>query len=233
MTDITGLWQVNANGSAGTMNITSVNGQGNVAGMITFVDFPTPDVIESVMWDDVAGQIVFVRDLDGSGQTQTYTGFLGDNHADQVLVLAGFFTESDIAPDAPRTKFAWFAQQTQPPPQPSVTITPTDDITVQPGTIHVLRTYTAQTLNLQPDPQFTWSGSPFDLDPRDVVTITTSAQDPSTATFNFTMTGHTGEIGVSDEQTFNVTVQVVDKLGVSASATIPQIIQEFSKGPPN
>jgi len=121
MTSILGLWQINANDSEGTLRL-FLDNQGNLQGKITFQDAPRIDDVTNVSWNDAAGEISFARHLDQSSVTQTYTGFLGDGHAEQFLYLAGSFTESDIPPGAPRTQFGWFARQAQPPPVPAVTI---------------------------------------------------------------------------------------------------------------
>jgi hypothetical protein len=100
------LWRVNANGSVGTLTLQS-DDNARLQGSITFDDGPGNDSIEGG-WDDATGRIEFTRLLAGNVTTQTFVGFLGDNHPEQLL-LAGTFTESDVPPNAPRTSFAWFA----------------------------------------------------------------------------------------------------------------------------
>jgi len=101
------VWRINANGSLGTLTLQS-NDNVSLRGSITFEDSGgQADQIEGG-WDDAEGKITFTRFLGDTGATQTYTGFLGNNHPEQLL-LAGSFTESDVPANAPRTNFAWFA----------------------------------------------------------------------------------------------------------------------------
>lgn len=100
------VWRINANGSLGTLTLQS-NDNVSLQGSITFDDMGgRVDQIEGG-WDDREGKITFTRFLP-SGAQQVYTGFLGNNHLEQLL-LAGSFTESDVPANAPRTSFAWFA----------------------------------------------------------------------------------------------------------------------------
>ncbi len=100
------VWRINANGSLGTLTLQS-NDNVSLQGSVTFDDTGgRVDQIEGG-WDDAEGKITFTRFLPGGAQ-QMYTGFLGNNHPEQLL-LAGSFTESDVPPNAPRTSFAWFA----------------------------------------------------------------------------------------------------------------------------
>lgn len=101
------VWRINANGSLGTLTLQSTDNV-SLRGSITFEDAAgRVDQIEGG-WDDVEGKITFTRLLGGSTIVQVYTGFLGNNHPEQLL-LAGSFTESDVPANAPRTSFAWFA----------------------------------------------------------------------------------------------------------------------------
>lgn len=105
-------WEINANGSQGVLTLTS-NDNLSLTGSITFPDAGgRTDTIQGG-WNDAAGQISFTRFLPGSA-TQTFTGFLGDNHP-SVLILAGSFTESDVPANAPRTNFGWAAFSPFPP----------------------------------------------------------------------------------------------------------------------
>lgn len=113
-----GTWQITANGSQGQLTIqwahaSSVPDGGlQVQGTVAFADQPgTTDTITGT-WDAVAKAIIFVRGPDNP-VSQTFTGFLGDNHPAQHLILAGWFTESDILTTAPRTKFGWFAEKSR------------------------------------------------------------------------------------------------------------------------
>ncbi len=100
------VWRINANGSLGTLTLQS-NDNVSLQGSITFDDTGgRVDQIEGG-WDDREGKNTFTRFLPGGAQ-QVYTGFLGSNHPEQLL-LAGSFTESDVPANAPRTSFAWFA----------------------------------------------------------------------------------------------------------------------------
>jgi hypothetical protein len=110
MTSISGTWQIDANGSRGTLTIGTVDNQGSFSGSMTFIDTPRNDSIQGI-WNDPAGQITFVRYLSGGTVTQNHTGYLGNNHADQFIILAGSFTQSDIPANAQRTNFGWFAQK--------------------------------------------------------------------------------------------------------------------------
>jgi hypothetical protein len=110
-----GTWQITANGSQGQLTILwahtspAVDGGLQVQGTVAFADQPgTTDVITGD-WDPVSKSIGFVRGP-SNPVSQTFIGFLGDNHPGQHPILAGWFTESDIPPDAPRTQFGWFAE---------------------------------------------------------------------------------------------------------------------------
>jgi len=103
MTDIRGTWQLNANGSEGTLTIDAVNAQGTVLGSMTFPDAPRIDAVNGT-WDDRTGTITFERAIPDN-PPQDYVGFLGDNHPDQEIILAGSFTQAG----ASRPKIGWFA----------------------------------------------------------------------------------------------------------------------------
>ncbi len=90
----------------------SAGGGLQVRGTVTFTDQPGATDTITGTWDAVAKVITFVRGPDNP-VSQTFTGFLGDNHAEQQLILAGWFTESDIPANAPRTKFGWFAEKSR------------------------------------------------------------------------------------------------------------------------
>ncbi len=101
-------WRINANGSLGILTLQLAQDKVSLIGSITFDDIGgRTDNIEAG-WDDAAGKITFTRFLSDTGAQQVYTGFLGNNHPEQLL-LAGSFTESDVPANAPRTSFAWFA----------------------------------------------------------------------------------------------------------------------------
>src|SRR5581483_9547478 len=189
MTSILGLWQINANDYEGALRV-FLDSQGNLQGKITFQDTPGIDEMTDISWNDAAGAISFVRHLGQTGVTQTYTGFLGNNHADQFLYLAGFFTESDISPFAPRSQYGWFAIQPQPATQYVVISDPSNNTPFQ---ISVPVTdldpsaplvsggpYSVDAFNLQSPLTMQWTGGQG-------VTIY-SPTAPSTAT-DFDMTG--------------------------------------------
>jgi hypothetical protein len=106
MTDVTGIWNFNGNGSTGVMRIDSVDAQGNLRVSVTFDGLDRVDAWSGV-WDDQAKRITLIRRLPNN-VTQDHEGFLGDNDPNN-LIFGGSFTESDIPSDAPRTNFGWFA----------------------------------------------------------------------------------------------------------------------------
>lgn len=104
---LVGTWQVDANGSDGQLTIDrvdSVTGQGLHGSMA--VAGGSPDTIDG-SWDDAAKIIQFTLGR-GNPVTQDYTGFLGNNSA---IILAGWFTESDVLPGPGRYRFGWFARK--------------------------------------------------------------------------------------------------------------------------
>ncbi|MFL5588285.1 MAG: hypothetical protein ACJ8DI_11600, partial [Ktedonobacteraceae bacterium] len=109
-----GAWQITANGFQGQLTITSLiedsSTEGSFSAIVTFTDAPLRQDRVIGTWNDTAKQITFTRLLPNN-TTQNYTGFLGDNHPERELILAGWFTESDIPPTAPRTSFGWFAEK--------------------------------------------------------------------------------------------------------------------------
>lgn len=86
MTTISGTWRVNANGSQGLLTLTS-NDNVSFSGSMALDD--TGDRMDAVqgVWNDAERMISFTRSLP-DGTVQTYTGFLGDNHPEN-LILAG------------------------------------------------------------------------------------------------------------------------------------------------
>lgn len=111
MTDINGTWKINGNGSQGLLTLTS-NDNVSFNGSVTFDDIGGRTDAVTGSWNEAAGQITFTRSLPG-GATQTFTGFLGNNNPD-ALILAGSFTESDVPANAPRTNFGWNMAPLQP-----------------------------------------------------------------------------------------------------------------------
>lgn len=209
MTSILGLWQVNANDSEGAFRL-FLDNQGNLQGKIAFQDAPRIDDLTNISWNDAAGEISFVRNLDQSGVTQTYTGFLGDGHANQFLYLAGFFSESDIPPGASRTQFGWFARQPQPASQyvvisdpfnssPFRITVPATDLNKSHPIVHG-GPYSADAFSLQPPLTIQWTAE----QPTTIISPTVT----STA-INFDLTGNL------DGRDFQVSVQITDLLGTS------------------
>lgn len=106
-----GQWRIDANGSEGQLTIDhvdSITGQ-SLKGTVKFTDQEAGDDIEG-SWDDTA-KIIKFRLGPHNPVFQDYTGFLGDNHADQFVILAGSFTQSDVPAGTPRSQFGWFAQK--------------------------------------------------------------------------------------------------------------------------
>jgi hypothetical protein len=224
MTSILGLWQINANNSPGILRLFQ-DSQGNVQGKITFQDTPRIDNVINVSWNDAAGEITFVRQLGQSGVTQAYLGFLGDNHPDQFLYLAGAFTESDTPVNAQRFQFGWFARQAQPPPVPAVTIVGKTHIEVFAGELQgdptVESTYTVQiTGNLVDISSVTWTGD-------SLVRFTNPNAQTTEAIFDMT-----GETDPGSGQTFQIMVTVVDSLGSIANypETVEVLVKENKGG---
>ena len=223
MTSILGLWQINANDSPGTLRL-FLDTQGIVQGKIAFQDASRIDDVTNISWNDAAGEISFVRQLGQSGVTQTYTGFLGDNHPDRFLYLAGAFIESDIPQNAPRTQFGWFAQQAQPPPIPSVTIVGKTLIEVFAGELQgdpqVESPYNVQIMgNLLDASSIAWTG--------DALVRFTNPNAQNTEVI-FDMTGETDP---GSGQTFQIMVTVVDSLGSLASAQeTVEVLVKANKG---
>ncbi len=110
------FWDINSDGNQGTLSIFSVDAQGVFGGHLSLdVNRGRTDDIRG-MWDDSEGKITFTLFLPsdpGTTLTQTYTGFLGSNDPNH-LILAGFFTKSDVVADVPRINFGWFAQNPRP-----------------------------------------------------------------------------------------------------------------------
>ncbi|MEO8972600.1 MAG: hypothetical protein ABI406_13505 [Ktedonobacteraceae bacterium] len=220
MTAIPGIWEINANDSHGRLNIFSIDNQGNFMGNVTFDDAARFDVIQG-QWDDAAGAITFQRKLAQTGINQRYTGFLGDNHADQLLILGGFFTQDGVS--GSRTQFGWFAQQPQPPTlsPPSASIVPpcanADSciVPVSPGDLGNPPSDTERfdivTSELQTPLTVQWSGSAG-------TTVPSSTTTP--IDINFNMTDHSR---LGQGRRFTVTADVTDVNGVTAP-TASQVI---------
>ena len=101
---IAGTWRINANGSLGTLTLTSPDNNA-LQGTITFPD--TGNRVDQVKgtWNNAAGLITFTRSLPNNA-SQRYIGFLGDNHPENIL-LAGVFTQTGV--NGARSHFGWCA----------------------------------------------------------------------------------------------------------------------------
>ena len=106
------FWDINSDGNQGTLSIFSLDAQGVFGGHLSLdVNRGRTDNIKGI-WDDAEGKITFTLFLPSNPDTpltQTYTGFLGSNGPSH-LILAGFFTKSDVVADVPRINFGWIAQ---------------------------------------------------------------------------------------------------------------------------
>jgi hypothetical protein len=101
-----GQWNVNGNGFTGVLNISTVDGNGNLAATI-YGD----QVIG--LWDDVSQRITFVRLPNPSDPStaQVWNGYLFSNATLHTLAgsFEGFQGSGSIAR---RTTYGWFAQVT-------------------------------------------------------------------------------------------------------------------------
>ena len=106
------IWNINANGHEGQLNIASVDPQGNLSGTV----FGNP--IQG-FWDEDAQKITFMRIINASDPslTQIYTGFRFQNPItpgageDVTQTLTGFFEAfSGSGATAQSNLFGWFAQ---------------------------------------------------------------------------------------------------------------------------
>ncbi len=102
--ELVGTWAVNCNGSRGGMTILDAVDDGDVVLRVGFTDVARPDNWDGT-WHPGQREIVLTRHLPG-GATQTYQGYLGDNHRD-LLMFGGSFTQSD----ANGVQFGWFAER--------------------------------------------------------------------------------------------------------------------------
>ncbi len=110
----TGAWRFDGNGFRGTLNINSVDGQGNVTGTM-LVDAPRVDPIRG-FWDEASKKITFMRIINAQDplSIQIFTGFGFDNSrdlpTDPTFFLTGFFEAfQDAGGSAQRSVFGWFA----------------------------------------------------------------------------------------------------------------------------
>jgi len=112
MSLIRGVWNINANGFEGQLNIASVDAQGNLNGTV----FGNP--IRG-FWDENAQKITFLRVINAADPTtlQVFTGFRFQNPQNPepgrnvTHTLAVFFEAfSGTGATAQRSLFGWFAQ---------------------------------------------------------------------------------------------------------------------------
>jgi hypothetical protein len=104
-------WNINANGYAGELVISSVDAQGHLSGSV----FGNPLI---GFWDEAAGKITFMRIINpGDPSTfQVYTGFLFTgpesvvNEGDSHYTMAGEFEAfAGSGGTATRTVYGWYA----------------------------------------------------------------------------------------------------------------------------
>jgi len=91
MTNISGNWRINANGSQGFLILESQDNVSFTGSIRLDETAERGDAIQGT-WNDAGRTINFNRPLP-DGSTQFYTGFLGDNHAEN-LILAGTITDT-------------------------------------------------------------------------------------------------------------------------------------------
>jgi hypothetical protein len=101
--DLLGNWSINANGSPGGMSIFRVVDDGPVELRVRFNDQNREDRWNGT-WHPGNREIQLRRELPNNA-TQTYTGYLGDNHPPS-LIFGGSFTQSGSGD----FQFGWFAQ---------------------------------------------------------------------------------------------------------------------------
>jgi hypothetical protein len=99
-------WAINANGSTGVLRILNEDTTGNLEVSVTFDGLDRIDTWEG-RWDAPSEQITLKRFLPG-GAAQEHVGYTGDNDPSN-LILAGYFTESDVPSESARQRFGWFA----------------------------------------------------------------------------------------------------------------------------
>jgi hypothetical protein len=101
--DLIGNWSINGNGTPGWMTISSATDDGPVELRVSFSNLQREDRWAG-NWSPDRREIILVRSLPGN-QSQTYTGYLGDN-APGPLIFGGSFTQTDAAAN----KFGWYAE---------------------------------------------------------------------------------------------------------------------------
>jgi hypothetical protein len=100
-------WAFDANGSTGVLRILGEDATGNLEEVsVKFDGLDRIDTWEG-QWDAASQQITLRRSLPG-GAVQEHVGYAGDNDPNN-LILAGYFTESDVPSNSPRQRFGWFA----------------------------------------------------------------------------------------------------------------------------
>ena len=104
-------WAFNANGSTGTLSILKKDAAGNLEVFVEFDGLDRQDAWKG-QWDAPSEQIILRRFLPG-GAVQEHVGYAGTNDPNN-LILAGYFTESDVPSGSPRQRFGWFANNPAP-----------------------------------------------------------------------------------------------------------------------
>jgi hypothetical protein len=123
LTSVLGMWNVTTRGWSGQLNISSVDGQGNLSGTLTITTTdqgsPTGEAATPISgyWNADAQEIWFVRDMknihpNDALPIQVYTAY-GYSYTTQIggsfrEALAGFF-EALISAD--KHRFGWVASR--------------------------------------------------------------------------------------------------------------------------
>jgi hypothetical protein len=111
-----GFWAFNANGYNATLNIASVDPQGNVTGTLTFGTEIPSQLNNVAVWNDTAQVLTFIRIPNPADPStfQIYTGYLFQAEVTQPnsgQMLAGsFIAFPGSGGSASRSVFGWFAQ---------------------------------------------------------------------------------------------------------------------------
>ncbi|MFF4407679.1 hypothetical protein [Streptomyces sp. NPDC001404] len=105
-TDITGLYQLNANGYTGTLHILSAN-QGQVQADMRFYALGYDERVSGT-WSDTSRTLTLSRPLAGSSKVQTYTLWAGgSNTATSHLMFGGYFTDSSAGHYGTFAEWMW------------------------------------------------------------------------------------------------------------------------------
>lgn len=105
-TDITGLYQLNANGYTGTLHILSAN-QGQVQADMRFYALGYDERVSGA-WSDASRTLTLSRPLAGSSEVQTYTLWAGgSNTSTSHLMFGGYFTDSSAGRYGTFAEWMW------------------------------------------------------------------------------------------------------------------------------